>query len=114
MKVKSNSFFLNIIMGSTGFNNLVPKEKKELQNPQLLISPISKNDFLLIHPIGKGGFGNVWEVQMKKNRKKYAMKELNKVKIAKKMAIKAVNDELNILSSINHFFITNLHYALQT
>ena len=114
MKVKSNSFFLNIIMGSTGINNLVPKEKKELQNPQLLISPISKNDFLLIHHIGKGGFGNVWEVQMKKNRKKYAMKELNKVKIAKKMAIKAVNDELNILSSINHFFITNLHYAFQT
>lgn len=70
MKVKSNSFFLNIIMGSTGINNLVPKEKKELQNPQLLISPISKNDFLLIHPIGKGGFGNVWEVQMKKKSKK--------------------------------------------
>lgn len=40
--------------------------------------PISKNSFTYKYVIGKGGFGKVWRVELKKNKKEYAMKEMSK------------------------------------
>lgn len=40
--------------------------------------PISKNSFMYKYVIGKGGFGKVWRVELKKNKKEYAMKEMSK------------------------------------
>lgn len=35
---------------------------------------VTKNNFEFLHYIGKGGFGKVWKVIMKKNNQMYAMK----------------------------------------
>lgn len=41
---------------------------------------MNKNHFKFIYVIGKGGFGRVWKVEMRKNRKLLAMKEMSKAK----------------------------------
>jgi hypothetical protein len=43
--------------------------------------------------IGKGGFGKVWSVEFKKNKKIYAMKEMLKTKIIGKKSIHSVLNE---------------------
>ncbi len=43
--------------------------------------------------IGKGGFGKVWCVEFKRNRKLYAMKEMVKSKIIGKKSIHSVMNE---------------------
>lgn len=63
--------------------------------------------------IGKGGFGKVWSVEMKKNGQMYAMKEMNKTKIIAKKSIHSVLNERDLLSQLRHPFIVNMSYAFQ-
>ena len=42
---------------------------------------ITKNHFLFNYVVGRGGFGKVWKVEKKKNKKLYAMKEMSKARI---------------------------------
>lgn len=51
---------------------------------------VSKKMFNVFNPIGKGGFGKVWKVELKKNRQVYAMKEMSKVKIINKKSVTSV------------------------
>ena len=39
------------------------------------------DNFSFLYCIGRGGFGKVWRVQMKKSKKLYAMKQLEKARI---------------------------------
>jgi len=43
--------------------------------------------------IGKGGFGKVWKVESKKDRKLYAMKEMSKALIITKKSVNSVMNE---------------------
>jgi serine/threonine protein kinase len=52
--------------------------------------------------IGKGGFGKVWKVMFKKNRKLYALKEMSKVKIIDRKSIKSIRAERDFLSMLHH------------
>ena len=38
----------------------------------------SKQNFTVLHVIGKGGFGKVWKVKDHKNDQEFAMKEMSK------------------------------------
>lgn len=51
---------------------------------------VNKSSFKPYYVVGKGGFGKVWKVQMKKNGKVYAMKEMYKSKIINKKSINSV------------------------
>ena len=51
---------------------------------------IGKQSFSVAYPVGKGGFGKVWKVQMKKNQQTFAMKEMFKAKIIQKKSINSV------------------------
>ena len=64
--------------------------------------------------IGKGSFGEVYLVQMKKTQILYAMKVLHKDKIKKHNLIKYALTERNVLSVTNHPFIVKLNFAFQT
>ena len=44
---------------------------KDINENLLNDTHIKLDDFYLLHPIGRGGFGKVWQVTMKKNNKKY-------------------------------------------
>jgi len=41
---------------------------------------VLKKNFTFHYVIGKGGFGKVWKVELKKTRLFYAMKEMSKAK----------------------------------
>jgi len=43
--------------------------------------------------IGKGGFGKVWKVESKKDRKLYAMKEMSKSLVISKKSVNSVMNE---------------------
>ncbi len=51
---------------------------------------VSRDHFDCIYVVGKGGFGKVWCVKMKKTQKIYAMKEMHKTKIIGKKSIHSV------------------------
>jgi len=50
---------------------------------------------------------------MRKNNKKYALKEMSKVKIIDKHSEESIKGERDFLSKLNHPFIVNMHYAFQ-
>ena len=51
---------------------------------------VSREHFDCQYVIGKGGFGKVWSVKLKKTQKIYAMKEMHKTKIIGKKSIHSV------------------------
>ena len=62
-------------------------------NIELNYDKVTKLNFKPFYVIGKGGFGKVWKVEMKKTGKIYAMKEMFKTKIINKKSINSVMNE---------------------
>jgi serine/threonine protein kinase len=51
---------------------------------------MSKTAFTRIMPVGKGGFGKVWKVELKRSKQIYAMKLMSKAKIINKKSVASV------------------------
>ena len=63
---------------------------------------MSKNDFRFNYVIGRGGFGKVWKVEHRKQRKLYAMKEMSKARIIVKRSVNSVLNEKKFLVQLHH------------
>ncbi|CAD8191282.1 unnamed protein product [Paramecium pentaurelia] len=74
---------------------------------------VNKSNFAYHFIIGKGGFGKVWKVELKKNRTLYAMKEMSKAKIMAKRSVNSVLNERNLLTQFKHPFLINMVYSFQ-
>ncbi|CAD8191974.1 unnamed protein product [Paramecium octaurelia] len=74
---------------------------------------VSKNNFQFHYVIGKGGFGKVWKVEIKKSRQLYAMKEMSKAKVIAKRSVNSVMNERNLLAQFKHPFLINMNYCFQ-
>lgn len=74
---------------------------------------MTKNHFEFQYIIGRGGFGRVWKVILKKNKKIYAIKEMYKAKVIDKRSEKSIMYERDLLTKLKHSFIVNLHFAFQ-
>jgi len=59
--------------------------------------------------IGKGGFGKVWKVVLKRTKQTFAMKEMSKGRVITKRSVHSVMNERNLGCA----FIVNMHYAFQ-
>ncbi|CAG9323134.1 unnamed protein product [Blepharisma stoltei] len=90
-------------MGSCNF-------KEENVDPTV---SISKTHFQFQYVIGKGGFGKVWKVELKKTHEIFAMKEMLKARVLAKKSVNSVMNERRLLSMLHHPFIVNMHYAFQ-
>ena len=101
---------------------------KDLDPNKLSISPrLNLDDFCLLYPIGRGGFGRVWKVRLKrqynskisdirlqKNKSRiFAMKEMSKAKISLKKSIKSVANERKFLEKFQFNLLCNMYYAFQ-
>lgn len=91
-------------MGSCNF-----KSEPEKDN----VTVVTKNHFQFQYVIGRGGFGKVWKVQKKKTDTLYAMKEMLKSRVLAKRSVPSVMNERNLLATLKHDFIVNMHYAFQ-
>ena len=74
---------------------------------------LTKTHFQFHYGIGKGGFGKVWRVELKKNKESFAMKEMSKARILSKKSVNSVINERKLLSYLKHPFIVNMQYAFQ-
>jgi len=74
---------------------------------------ICKSHFQFHYGIGKGGFGKVWRVELKKTKESYAMKEMSKARILSKKSVNSVINERKLLSYLKHPYIVNMQYAFQ-
>jgi len=66
------------------------------------IGCVSAKDFKFEKVIGSGGFGNVWKAMGKHDKKTYAIKVLNKVKILHNKSADAVMEERKLLSKLDN------------
>lgn len=83
----------------------------ELDLNQLNRPSTLPSDFHIHGLLGKGSFGEVYLVEKKDTQEIFAMKALDKNKIAKNNLIKYAMTERNVLSLTNHPFIVKLNYA---
>lgn len=66
-----------------------------------------------MYVVGRGGFGKVWKVLLKKYKTEFAMKEMLKAKIIDKKSERSIRYERELLAKMRHPFIINMHYAFQ-
>jgi serine/threonine kinase 32 len=78
------------------------KTFKHNQNEKINEEELTRASFEFISIIGKGGFGKVWKVYLKKNAMLFALKEMSKTKIIDKRSEKSVKYEKDLLSTMNH------------
>jgi len=76
-------------MGNCNF-----KAEQEKDNVQAT----SKTNFHFQYVIGRGGFGKVWKVELRKGNKMYAMKEMAKARIISKRSVNSVMNEKKFLA----------------
>mmetsp|Transcript_133762 Transcript_133762/g.286051 ORF Transcript_133762/g.286051 Transcript_133762/m.286051 type:complete len:786 (+) Transcript_133762:125-2482(+) len=70
--------------------------------------------FDFVRLLGKGAFGEVFQVAHKGTRRSYAMKILRKSQVLRGNLLRYTITERNVLSYIRHPYIVSLHYAFQT
>ena len=87
--------------------------KSSLKKDQIEKIQISKSLFDFLYIIGRGGFGKVWKVRYKKTHKKYALKEMSKVKIIDRKSEKSIKNEKEFLSELHHPFLVNMICSFQ-
>ncbi|KAJ5078432.1 non-specific serine/threonine protein kinase [Anaeramoeba ignava] len=75
---------------------------------------VSMKDFKKVRVIGRGTFGKVYLVQKISNQQFYAMKALQKGKLAETQQIEQTMSERNVLMRTTHPFLVSLHYSFQT
>ncbi|GAM19583.1 hypothetical protein SAMD00019534_027580 [Acytostelium subglobosum LB1] len=72
------------------------------------------DDFQIIKPITKGGFGKVYLAKKKKTGDIYAIKRLKKSDMIKKNQVDHVKVERNILAYTSNPFVVKMYYSFQT
>ena len=66
-----------------------------------------------MHIIGRGGFGKVWKVKLKKTNEYFALKEMSKTKIIDRRSEISIMSERTLLSKLSNPFIVNMYFSFQ-
>lgn len=65
---------------------------------------MNKNHYNFIKVVGKGGFGRVWKVELKKTKQVYALKVMWKPRVLAKKSVQSVMNERQLLSLIDNMY----------
>jgi len=76
--------------------------------------PVGPESFTFVRRLGKGTFGEVFQVKHKKSHQDYAIKVLPKRHALEGNFRRYTVTERNLLSWVRHPYIVHLHYAFQT
>lgn len=87
--------------------------KKPIKPETADSNSISKNSFTYNYAIGRGGFGKVWKVDLKRTKQQFALKEMQKLRVISKRSVHSVMNERKILETLNDPFIVNMNSAFQ-
>ena len=90
------------------FLQLVPSKKRGLKDKSIEIMVkkhtnknlpeiLTKQSFDFNMIVGRGGFGEVWIVNVKNHKRFYALKKMNKAKILMKKSVESIINENQIL-----------------
>jgi len=74
---------------------------------------LCKDDFEILKVIGRGAFGEVCVVKLKRTDRVFALKILNKWEMLKRAETACFQEERDVLVWGDRRWITNLHYAFQ-
>ena len=85
--------------------------EKEDDNPFNI--KLKMNDFQKIKLLGKGSFGEVYLVKLKRNNKVYAMKILDKYNVRESNQVEHTKVERDLLVKTNCPFVVNIKFAFQ-
>ena len=85
----------------------------QISSEQSFRGLINRSSFLFFFPVGRGGYGKVWKVELKRTKQPFAMKEMHKLRIISKRSVNSVMNERKILETLKHSFIVNMHFAFQ-
>ncbi|KAF8806666.1 AGC/PKA protein kinase [Phlegmacium glaucopus] len=88
-------------------------ETTHVRLPQRPKGAYRLSDFIIQRTLGTGSFGRVHLVRSKHNLRFYAVKVLNKERIARMKQIEHTNNEQKMLQSVQHPFIINLWGVFQ-
>lgn len=86
----------------------------QVQEPTpVTLGKVRKDDFEILHLIGQGGYGKVWQVKYKTTNEIYAMKVFRKDFLVKSKAVSSTFVERDVLKKCLHPNIVRLHFAFQ-
>jgi len=89
-----------------------PFARVRLQSP--CVERVGPDSYRFIKTLGKGTFGEVFQVESKQTQEAYAMKVIDKSRVASGKFLRYTLTERNVLSYIRHPYIVSLHHAFQT
>jgi len=88
-----------------------------LRNDGFGVEQVGTDSWSFVAFLGKGSFGEVYQVKHRLTGHEYAMKVLRKRKVVEGkdgILLRYAKTERNVLSFISHPYIVELHYAFQT
>lgn len=80
----------------------------------VVLNKVQLSDFNVLTLVGQGGYGKVYQVEKKANKRIYALKVMKKDFLIKSNVVAHTIAEKEILRKIKHPFLIGLHYAFQT
>jgi serine/threonine protein kinase len=78
------------------------------------IESVGPDSFTYVKRLGKGSFGEVFQVRHRDSGQVYAMKVLRKNRIIPENLLRYAMTERNVLSYMHHPYIVSLYFAFQT
>ena len=72
------------------------------------------DDFRMLKLIGRGSFGQVWQVELKATSQVLALKILKKKDLVARKQVAHTRTERRILANLSHPFLVSLRFAFQT
>ena len=104
----------NILKAAERLSTVIIEETKQsFEKSEMKEDLVGPNDFDVLSIIGKGSFGQVYLVKLKKDNTLYAMKVLDKKKIISQNSFRYVKAEKEIMRISKHPFIVKLHFTFQ-
>ena len=91
----------------------IKKPKRYDSTLKIKQGKLFKSQFEFGPKLGEGGLGHVFKGQNKSTGKIFAIKAMKKEELIKKEQVKHVENEKNLLETLNHPFIVNYHGFFQ-